>query len=297
MFKVYKWCVRHNEVVLRGPNGFDRSTPGLCPASLPHLSRVCKVCRETPGAVGLCKHVCSPAGAKERWRRQVEPVTGHAEVPRRDGVVKLGQLPPPPLVNGLPPGAGHTEPAKLSQPHSEIVDGRTEEQEQQVSARAEQGQRLAHDSRPAQVAASSTQLAPAQQAPAERSASQPSSQARQRPEAVAEAIVSARHHEAAPARRALPTAEQALPMHSPLGPPVPGKSRTRSQSSPLCKISWAACYTALHTDSVLYAMTISKMHFFKCPVCVVQELRLQFCHCCCCSASWLTAIFLALSNQ
>ena len=173
----------------------------------------------------FCHRVCSTAGAKERWRRQVEHTTGYAEEPQQDGAVALGQLPPPPLVNGLQPGAGQTKQARLSQPHSEFVVGRSNEQEQQVSARIEQGHWNAKDSQPAQGAVGSSQLAPAQQAPAERSPPRVASQARQRPRTVPEAIVRATHPEAAHARRALPAAEHARPVHSPLGPPVPGKSR------------------------------------------------------------------------
>ena len=170
---------------------------------------------------------CNTAGARERRRQQVESVPEEADEPGVDRVGDLGCLPPPPLVNGLRPGPGHTASARPAQPASapvsKPVSRHTEEQKQPAPARSERSQHQAEVSQRAQVAAKSTQPAPAQQAPAEHGASPPVPPAKERPGTLLEAIMSSRHQQAAPATKVLPT-EPTPPIHSPLGPPVSGKS-------------------------------------------------------------------------
>ncbi len=148
----------------------------------------------------------------------------------------LGQLPPPPLVNGLQPGPGHTASARpaqpVSTPVSKPVSRHTEEHKQQALARPERTQHHAEGSQRAQKSAGSTQPAPAQQAPAEPSAAQPALPERQPLGTWPEVSPVTGNGKGTSAARSMPAAEAVNPIHSPLGPPVSGKSRLLSLLNP-----------------------------------------------------------------
>ena len=186
--------------------------------------------RQPPSAESR-KEVYNTAGVQERWKQRCEHVAD-AEEPGQagvDGAGNLGSLPPPPLVNGLPPDGNNTKRARLSEFQSTVDSRRLEGQEQQAPARAGRRQHHADISQPAQVAAYTLQLPPAQQSPAEqvpaeRGASQLASQALQRPVTLPEAIRMTNSRKTVPADSSMPTGHPIAPVHSPLGPPVPGKS-------------------------------------------------------------------------
>ena len=181
--------------------------------------------RQAPGAESR-KEVYNTAGAQERWKQRSERVAD-AEEPGQagvDGAGNLGSLPPPPLVNGLPPDGNNTKRAKLSKPQSTVDSRRLEGQKQQAPARAGRRQHHADISQPVQVAAHTLQLPPAQQSLAEQGASQLASQAPQRPVTLPEAIWMTTSRKTVPADSSVPTGHPIAPVHSPLGPPVPGKS-------------------------------------------------------------------------
>ena len=209
--------------------------------------------------------VSNTAGTKDRWRRQIESVRDDSELDHEglDGATKAVCLPPPPLINGMQPDGRHSRSARPSELPSKPASRHTGEYQHQPPARAEPVRSYTEQTQSAPVAAASSALPPAKQVPAERGASHKLSQAKQKgPEALLGGSQEAGGRNAAPALGLVPTADAAAPIHSPLGPPVPGKS-VDLFTEPLHPISSSllSCPSNLHPTRVSGDLM---MTFFVC---------------------------------